>query len=182
MERTQLLVIGGRSGVGKSSVAFALHDLLVDADIRHAVVEGDALDLAHPTPWEHQLAERNLAAVWANYRALGYRRLIYTNTVSVLAADALAAAMGDEPRITAVLLRASDESTADRLKRREQGESLRRHLERSARSAGYLDKYAQENVHRIDTDGRDPGSIATTIATMLGWVPGDRARPGRAQR
>ena len=46
MAGSELLVIGGRSGVGKSSVASALHALLRDADVRRAVVEGDALDLA----------------------------------------------------------------------------------------------------------------------------------------
>ncbi len=61
---SKLLVIGGRSGVGKSSVAFALHDQLAVERVRHAVIEGDALDLAWPAPWEHRLAERNLAAVW----------------------------------------------------------------------------------------------------------------------
>ena len=94
MSGSRLLVIGGRSGVGKSSVAFALHDLLAADRVRHAVIEGDALDLAWPEPWEHRLAERNLAAMWSNYRALGHHRLVYTNTVSVLHADALAAAMG----------------------------------------------------------------------------------------
>ena len=43
---SRLLLIGGRSGVGKSTVAFALHDLLTDREIPHAVIEGDALDLA----------------------------------------------------------------------------------------------------------------------------------------
>lgn len=39
---SRLLLIGGRSGVGKSTIAFALHDLLVERNIRHAVIESDA--------------------------------------------------------------------------------------------------------------------------------------------
>jgi hypothetical protein len=38
------------SGVGKASAASALHALLKGRDIRHAVIEGDYLDLAHPEP------------------------------------------------------------------------------------------------------------------------------------
>lgn len=72
MTNSRVIFIGGRSGVGKSAASFALHDLLSDLDVRHAVIEGDALDLAHPAPWEHRLAERNLAAVWANYLEVGY--------------------------------------------------------------------------------------------------------------
>ena len=37
--------------------------------------------------------------MWHNYQALGYRRLIYTNTVSVLHARELSAALGGEPTI-----------------------------------------------------------------------------------
>jgi hypothetical protein len=40
------------------------------------VIEGDNLDMAFPQAWEHNLAERKLAAIWANYRALGYQRMI----------------------------------------------------------------------------------------------------------
>jgi hypothetical protein len=69
--------------------------------------------MAYPPPQEYSLAERNLAAIWANYRALGYRRMIYVNTASVLedVANRFTAAMGDNPRVTAVMLNCSD-STA----------------------------------------------------------------------
>jgi hypothetical protein len=70
--------------VGTTTVAHALHRLLAERDVRHAVIEGDLLDLAHPAPWEHGLAERNLAAVWSNYRDLGYRRLAAEAPESVL--------------------------------------------------------------------------------------------------
>ncbi len=48
--RSEVLFVGGRSGVGKSTAAEALHDLLAAADVPHAVIEGDLLDLAHPAP------------------------------------------------------------------------------------------------------------------------------------
>lgn len=134
------------------------------------MIEGDALDLAHPAPWEYGLAARNLRAIWANYRELGYRRLIYTNTVSVLEADVLAEAMGDDPLVTGVLLRASDEAARERLGRREHGESLTRHLERSRRAADRLDASAPASIHRVETDGLDPLGIARLILPLLGWT------------
>lgn len=170
MGDSHLLLISGRSGVGKSTTAFALHDLLVARDIRHAVIEGDCLDLAHPPAWQERLAERNLAAMWANYRELGYRRLIYTNTVAVLEAHALAAAMGDAPITTSVLLRASDPIAAARLGGREHGESLERHLERSRVMAEHLDATTPSEVHRIDTDGLDPTTIAELILGLCDWT------------
>ena len=52
----------------KPTVAFALHDLLAQRDVQHAVIEGDCLDFARPAPWKHRLAVRSLAAMWKNYR------------------------------------------------------------------------------------------------------------------
>ncbi|WP_307802218.1 GNAT family N-acetyltransferase [Cellulomonas dongxiuzhuiae] len=168
-ERTSVLLIGGRSGVGKSTVAAAVHDLLVGRDVPHAVVEGDALDLAHPTPWEHGVAAANLADVWRRYRSLGHRRLVYTNTVSVLEADVLAAAVGDQPHVTSVLLTASDGVARERLRRREQGESYDAHVTRSDAAAGRLEAAAGDDVHRVPTDGRTPGEIAAEVVALAGW-------------
>lgn len=169
MDGYELLVIGGRSGVGKSTAAFALHALLRGDDVSHAVIEGDALDLAWPTPWEHRLSMRNLAAVWANYRALGYRRLVYTNTVAVLEAEELAAAMGGSPRVTRVLLTASDAVADARLAQRESGSELEAHRLRSAAAAAHLDADAPVGTHRIGADGRSPDEVARAIRATVGW-------------
>lgn len=169
MNSPHMLLIGGRSGVGKSTVAFALHDLLSARGVQHAVIEGDALDLAYPAPWEQQMAERNLKAIWNNYAADGYRRLIYTNTVSVLEAGKLARALGEDTEVTSVLLQASDKTTEERLGRREQGDSLRDHVNRSARAARFLDARSPSAAHRITTDTLEPNDIAEEIIQILGW-------------
>lgn len=168
-DRSEVLFLGGRSGVGKSSVAVELHVQLSGADVRHCLIEGDNLDLAHPPPWEHRLAERNLAAMWGNYRALGYHRLIYTNTVSVRYVEALTAAMGDDPLVTAVLLTSSDATARERLARREIGTALQRHVERSAAAARSLDELAPASVHRIHTDGRTVSELAASVLALTGW-------------
>ncbi len=165
-----MIFIGGRSGVGKSAVAFEMHRLLSERGIRHAVIEGDCLDLAYPAPWEHHLAERNLAAMWGNYRQLGYRRLIYTNTVAVLEQASLIAAMGDSPVATSVLLRANDATAVQRLAARERGESLRQHIEHSSAAATRLDDHAGNDVHRVDTDDRSPALVADRIIKLSGWA------------
>lgn len=178
MVDSSVLFIGGRSGVGKSSAASALHELLAARRIRHAVIEGDTLDLAWPAPWERgdDTVGRNLRSLWQNYRAAGFRRLVYTNTVSVLEARQLSAAMADDPRVVAVLLRASDTTTASRLSRRESGDSLDLHLERSARRAVELDDRAGPDVHRIDTDGMSAAQVAAELLRLTGWTaPGASA-------
>jgi serine kinase of HPr protein (carbohydrate metabolism regulator) len=171
---SEVLLIGGRSGVGKSSAALALHELLARRDVEHALIEGDDLDLAHPAPWRAhpsaRLAERNLAAIWSNYRELGYRRLVFTNTVSVVRVGELVTAIGGEVSVTSVLLRCSDQNAAERLGRRERGESLRAHLERSVAAAAMLDAGVAPDVARLDTDGRTPEQIAEELARLAEWV------------
>jgi hypothetical protein len=167
---SEVLLLGGRSGVGKSSVGTEMHVQLSAAGVQHGLIEGDNLDLAYPPPWEHGLAERNLAAMWANYRALGYRRLIYTNTVSVRLATALTTAMGDDPRVTAVLLTADDRTARQRLARREIGTALDLHVERSDRAARELEELSPAWVHRIATDGRPVADLAAQIIDLTGWA------------
>ena len=171
-EQSEVLFIGGRSGVGKTRVALELHHQLSAQGVKHCVIEGDNLDLAHPPPWEHghKLAEQNLAAMWQNYRALGYRRVIYTNTVSVLETKGLSAAMGDDPIVKAALLGASDNTVLRRLRQRESAATLQSHLERSRLRAAELGRQTPDWVWRIDTDGKDSQAVAEEILGLLGWV------------
>ncbi len=172
MQQSEVLFIGGRSGVGKSRVAFELHEQLFIREVKHCVIEGDNLDLAYPPPWEqgHKLAEQNLAAMWTNYRALGYRRVIYTNTVSVLEAEGLSAAMGDDPLVKGVLLRASDDTVKGRLEGRESASTLQAHLERSRLRAHELERQTPPWVWRINTDNKDSAAVAGEILELLNWT------------
>ena len=170
IERSEVLFIGGRAGTGKTSVASALHELLSVQRVQHAVIEGDYLDMAYPTPWEHGLEEQNLRAIWLNYRALGYRRLIYTNVVSVVQSDKLARAMGDDPKITGVLLDVSNEVMRERLGRRESGLSLERHLERNTERRERLEREAPAWVHRVKTDEKTLDQLAAEIGQLTGWL------------
>lgn len=166
---SEVLFIGGRSGVGKSSVAFELHAQLSAQGVKHCVIEGDSLDLAFPHPWEYRLAERNLAAIWANYRELGYRRMIYTNTVSVRFTQELATAMGDDPRIKAVLLTANDETSSTRLRGRNRGSDLQDHLDRSVKAARELELLTPSWVHRCPTDNRSIQDVAADLLSFTAW-------------
>ena len=169
---TDVLFIGGRSGVGKTSVAAEIGRQLVEADIWHALIEGDYMGQAHPEPWRQgiPLVERNLSAMWRNYRDLGYHRLIYTNTASVLNMDSLTSALGGDVTRTGILLTASDDAAAERLTRREIGSGLGHHLEASRRAAAQLVATAPEQVHRIPTDARSVTAIASEILSLTTWL------------
>ncbi len=170
---TEALFIGGRSGVGKTSVAAELHRQLSLSGITHCLIEGDNLDLAFPVPWQRglQIAELNLAAMWANYRPAGYCRLIYTNTACVRAdvLRDLVQALGGDPIVRAVLLTACDEVAEARLARREIGGGLDWHVARSRQAAQELEDDTPEWAWRINTDNTRVDDIAQEIITRLGW-------------
>jgi len=176
MSPSHLLLIGGRSGVGKSTVAAEVHRQLSERGVHHAWIEGDNLDMAFPVPWKqgYELAEANLAAMWSNYRAHGYSRLMYVNTASVLPGviDTLTTAMGDNPIVTGVLLTSSDEVARERLAQREIGAGLDYAVGRSIEAALGLASSTSTEVTRLDTDGRSPVHLAVDIIERTGWQPG----------
>jgi len=175
---TQALLIGGRAGVGKSTLGWEISAQLQAAGVGHAFVEGDFLDQLHPAPDQDPdksaLTEANLTAIWRNYAAHGCRRLIYTNTVSVLEPDLIVRSLGGDVRVISVLLTASDEVARGRLAGREIGGQFGPHVERGARMASYLQRTAPESVLRVATDGRSVGGLAKSVIELTGW-PADAA-------
>ena len=171
--RREALLIGGRAGAGKSSVGWEVSAALQAGSVAHCFVEGDTLDQAFPAPTADpsrtKLTEDNLAALWRNFSALGYRRLIYTNTVSILESELVARAMGGRPHITGVLLTATDETARRRLAAREIGSQLDAHVSRSAVMARQLDRTAPQWVIRVPTDDRSLIDIARDVIAATTW-------------
>jgi deoxyadenosine/deoxycytidine kinase len=81
-----VLIITGPVGVGKTTVALEVNELLRARGVLHAVVDLDSLAWVYPTPpgdpYNNGLAFRNLAAVWANYAAAGAQRLVLARVVT----------------------------------------------------------------------------------------------------
>jgi cytidylate kinase len=169
----EALLIGGRSGVAKSAVAAEVSAQLAAAFVAHVVIDGDFLDLAYPPPSDVHLAERNLTAIWMNYRNLGYRRLIYANTACILSAGRIAAAMGGKVRVLPVLLTCSDDAAASRLARREIGSTLKEHLQRSRTAAVHLERAAPPGTVRIETTTASLATTAELVISAAGWTRQD---------
>ncbi|MFF7952817.1 nucleoside/nucleotide kinase family protein [Streptomyces griseorubiginosus] len=177
MDRAEVLLVGGRAGVGKTTVGWEVSARLRAARVAHAVIDGDFMGQVHPAPEgdPHRTAigERNLAAVWGNYAELGYRRLVYVNTVSVLdeATGMFRRVMGDTVRIVRVLLTATDETAQARLRGRELGSELESEVRGGVRKARMLDAGAPVGTLRVVTDGRTVTDIAAEVTAATGWVP-----------
>lgn len=169
----EALLIGGRSGVGKTTVGWEVSEQLQAARIAHCLIEGDFLDRAFPAPGDDpartKMTEANLAALWRNFAALGYRRLVYTNTVSVLEPDLILRAMGGSVRVFGVLLTSEDATARERLSAREIGSQFDAHVTRSADMAKYLEATAPSWVLRLPTDGRSVVDIARAAIAATSW-------------
>lgn len=173
VSRSEVLLVGGPAGVGKTSVAAELHHQLSVQRVQHALIEGDTLDQAWPPPWQQgmALAEANLASMWRRYTEAGYRRLLYTNTASVRE-DVMASlmeALGGRPVVHGVLLTGTERTLRARLEQRERGSALQATVGRSLRAATQLEQAAPAWVHRIPTDGRTITDIAAELARLLRW-------------
>ncbi|MCC3778331.1 hypothetical protein [Streptomyces sp. UNOB3_S3] len=174
MTAYDLLLIGGGAGVGKTSVAWEMSVALQGAGTAHCLIEGDFMDQIHPAPAgdPHRTAitERNIASVWSNYAALGQRRLIYTNTVSILEEPMISRAMGGgKVRATRVLLTAEEATVRERLAQREIGSQLAAHIERSLRMARHLEEKAPPGTVRIPTDGLSVQAVALHALQAAAW-------------
>ncbi|MCO5973993.1 AAA family ATPase [Actinoallomurus soli] len=184
MGHAEVLLIGGRSGVGKTTVGWEVSARLRAAAVAHAVIDGDFMGQVHPAPEDDpdrsRLTERNLTAVWGNFAALGHRRLIYVNTVCVLpeTAGMFERAMGADVRMIRVLLTASDATAVRRLTGRELGSELEEGLTASSHKARLLDAGAPPDTVRVTTDERSVIDIAREVVAVTGWAGGGRTASG----
>jgi hypothetical protein len=176
MDHAEVLLIGGRAGVGKTTVGWEVAAQLRAAAVSHAIIEGDFMGQVYPAPEGDpdgsKLVERSLKAVWANFAECGYRRLIYTNTLSVLPGTAgmFERAMGTDVRIVRILLTASDNTVGERLAGRELGSELEQGLVASVHKARLLDEQTPTDTTRVMTDGRSVVEIAQQVVAATGWL------------
>lgn len=169
-EHAEILLLGGRSGVGKSSVGHEIHAQLARGSVRHALIDGDYLGMAYPAPDALGIAESNLGLIWANYERHGYTHLVYSQTVSVLHSAELREAMGGTRQAVGILLTSSEETARARLSQRETGSELAIHIERSTLMARQLESESPAWVHRVSTDNRSLQAIASEIIGLTNWT------------
>lgn len=167
-----VLFITGPVGSGKSSVASEVSKLLERAGEPHAHVEIDALRWCYPRPaddpFSARLALRNLAAVWANFREAGARRLVLADVLEDRAElDRYRAAIPGAA-ITVVRLRASLPTLQRRVMERELGSGREWHLRRATELAAQMDRDAVEDI-LIETDGKSTTAVAREMLACAGW-------------
>jgi len=170
-----VLIITGPPGVGKTTVAAEVSELLDSAGVAHAYVDIDSLRWCYPRPpgdrFRNTLAMKNLAAVWVNFQAAGAGRLVLADVVE--ARDDLEryriAVPGAE--IVVVRLQASLRALEHRLAQREVGSGLERHLRRAAELVALMEQKRVADI-TIDTDNKPVTAVARAVLVQSGWADG----------
>jgi len=88
MKKVLVFIISGSVGVGKTSVAEEISEILKSKSIPHAYVDLDNLSHAYPRPqkdpFHFTLGMKNLTAVWRNFKELGVKMFESNNGLGAL--------------------------------------------------------------------------------------------------
>jgi adenylylsulfate kinase-like enzyme len=162
-----VLNIIGPVGIGKSSVADEISEILSEESVPHAIVDLDHVRRSYPYPegdsFNMAMGFKNLAAVWANYSDAGARCLIIPSVMegSEDFEKIRLAVPGAEMYV--VRLEASLDVNHARIRGREKtAESLEWHLNRSSQLSRELREKQLEHA-TIDTESKAPREIAAEI-------------------
>ena len=161
---TDVLVICGPAGVGKSSVAFEVSLLLDRCGVSHALIDTDELDRVSPVPEGlPAITERNLRAVWSTYAERGVGRLILVGVWLDRPSETewiRRAVPG--ARLTSIRLLANRDTLVERVRNRERGTGLDGQLARTMQQLDALRDYPSESLP-IATDGLPLIEIARQV-------------------
>ncbi len=173
MPITPIAVISGPVGVGKTSVAEKLSEVLAERQTPHTFIDFDQLRYTYPRPagdrCGNTLGLKNLTDVWSNCSQAGAKNLIIANVIednSFL--DDLRRAIAGAS-ITTIQLSADVAVLEARVRTREIGSGLDWHIKRSAELAEILTGSGVPCDFRITTDGRSVSAIASEIAGLVDW-------------
>jgi len=169
-----VMLITGPIGVGKTSVAAEVSELLDHAKVAHGMVDIDSLRWCYPRPpqdpFRIELAMKNLVAVWNNFQAFGAKRLVLADVLETR--DHLEryhkAVPGAE--IFVVRLHATLSTLTQHVQQREIGSALTRHLQRAAELTALMERNHVEDM-LVDIEGKTVTNIAQEILTHSNWMP-----------
>ncbi|MGI8869649.1 MAG: adenylyl-sulfate kinase [Mycobacteriales bacterium] len=168
------VVLNGSVGAGKTTIAYAIGDLLDAKGIPGAMIDLDALRSGWPAPdgdrFNTRIMHRNLASVVANYRGEGMSTLVLPGVVETVAErTAYTESLGGIVPIL-VRLAAPAVTLQERVRRRAATEGERAwHAARAVELTAILDA-ADVDDHIVANDGGSPEDVAAEVLRVIGWT------------
>jgi adenylylsulfate kinase-like enzyme len=161
----QVTWLCGPSGVGKSTIGFALYLRLLRAGRTAGYIDADQVGFCAVDPHDHWLKARNLAAIWENYRSVGAETLVAVGPVADSADASVYETVLPQASFKWFRLHSGPGELARRIETRQQGgswpqpgdplrgaalDTIQRAAEDAAAQATALDRLAFGT--RVDTD------------------------------
>ncbi|MEU4512352.1 adenylyl-sulfate kinase [Nonomuraea wenchangensis] len=184
-----VLWLSGATAVGKSTVGYEIFSQACRTGARAAYVDVKQISALGPVAGDdadsRRLKARNLAAVWAGYRAVGARCLVVSGEADSDDTMQDYAEWLPGTALTVCRLDAGPATLAERIALRGRGggpalpgdglrglgpDALRRVAERAAREAEALDRAGAGDL-RIATDGRSVQEVAADVRARAGNWP-----------
>jgi len=170
----QTLLLTGTIGTGKTAVATEVGRILEERRLPNAVIDLDWLNwvwVGDGFDGYDALLATNLAAIWPNFRAAGVRYLVLARALQDLELLRLLREALPRLRLTVVQLTAPPEVVAERLRRRDAGETLAGHLQETVTMTASMEAAgvpaAADAVVR--NDGRPVHAVAREVLDRVGW-------------
>jgi adenylylsulfate kinase len=168
-----VMLITGPVGVGKTTVATQVSELLESVELAHAFVDIDSLRWSYPSPahdrFRTELAMKNLAAIWPNFLSAGATRLVLADVLESREELEQYRAAVPGADILVVRLQASLDTLLSRLRLREIGAGLDWHLQRAAELSQQMERDKVEDL-LVNTEGKSINAIAREILIRSNWA------------
>jgi chloramphenicol 3-O-phosphotransferase len=167
-DELMVIVITGPVGSGKSTSAWALHDMLAEERITTALIDMDYLRCAWPqvSVWNQQLGYDNFAAIAINHQAIGVRCFIVADVVETLEQRFDYANAVPGSRVIIVRLNVPLDVVSLRLHGRETAASLEWHLTRAPQIQETLIRNGIGDIV-VDVTDHAPRDVAREIFERL---------------
>lgn len=172
MNPIPLLIISGPVGVGKTSSAEEVSNLLVEQSVPHTLIDLDCLGETYPREpndrFGSNLMLTNLRSIWGNCVAVGSKNLVLARVIETdIDKQNIVECV---PRAMPVVcqLRADNDTLVSRVRKREIGTGAAWHEQRSRELAASLQSGAPVDFE-VDTEGKSIIAIADEIVRQVLW-------------
>jgi hypothetical protein len=178
-----ILFVTGSCGVGKTTIAAEINDVLAEAKIPNAAVDLDALTWQWPSdsPFNCNLKFANLQAVWPNYLAHGATRLVLAGVLQERSELARYRKAIPGAQITVCRLIAPQSMRIARLRERmPPGPNRDWHVHRTAELEEILVRNEVEDF-TVSNDQRPTREVACEILSRVGWLQANKSATSDAR-
>jgi hypothetical protein len=163
---SSVIVLTGPVGVGKTSVAWEMTEVLDERGESFGFFDPDALHfrpVSADDPFGYRVWSKALEAAWP---LMGTERLLVPLVVEE---RERAAELIPDAALTVVRLTAESATIEERIRRREIGSGLDWHLARARELEAHWREHPVEDFC-VETDGRSVREVAVEVLTRSGWI------------